>query len=68
MSIEPAAGFLNDHHGITTTGRLDVQVKMKTLLFANPPEKADEGPVALPFNPDENDPSALNPTPPRHRA
>lgn len=41
---------------------------METLVVAHAPEKVHEGPVALPFNPDEDDSSTLNPTPPPQRA
>ena len=43
-------------------------MKRKTLVIANAREKPDESPVALPFNPDEDNAPALNPAPPPHRA
>lgn len=68
MSFQPTPSFLNDRYGVTTGSRSDVEVKVKTLFIANVPEEPDEGAVALPFNPDEDDPPTFNPTPPPHRA
>ena len=67
MPTQAAPGFVNDRRGITPAARLDVQVEVKTMIIANAPEKVDESPVALPFNPDENNLPSLNPTPPTHR-
>ena len=41
---------------------------MKSLVIANVPEEPQEGLIALPFDPNEDDAPALYPTPPPHRA
>ena len=68
MPAQAAPGFFDDRHGITPAARLDVQVEVKTFIIANAPEKVDERPVALPFNPDEDNLPAVNPTRPPHPA
>ena len=68
MPLQTAPGCLDDRHGIAPGGRLDVQVKMKTFAIASVPKEPHESPVALPFDPDEDDAPALNPTRPPHRA
>ena len=68
MPLQAAPGCLDDRHGIAPGGRLDVQVKMKTFAIANVPKEPHESPVALPFDPNEDDAPALDPTPPPHRA
>lgn len=67
MPLQPTSGFFNDRHRVTASGRFDVEMKVKALFVADSPEEPHEGAVALSFNPNENDPPALNPTPPPHR-
>ena len=49
-------------HAFEDVGWLDVQVKVKTFPFADVPEKPHEGSVAFPFNPNQDNAPAANPT------